>query len=148
MRSTPPDSAASANSARSPRSRRASVQRYSRAVGEALAGIQHDREVSPDGDLRVMWTHHTGVPGPGTESGPRQPLPSHLIRVMPAKGAGMPSDRNGRSLAVVGGGVIGLSVARRAALDGWSVRVHRTEEQRRLLGGGRHARAAQRGLAG
>ena len=32
------------------------------------------------------------------------------------------------SLAVVGGGVIGLSVARRAALDGWSVRVHRTDE--------------------
>ncbi|WP_375538286.1 glycine oxidase ThiO [Mycolicibacterium sp. CBMA 311] len=30
-------------------------------------------------------------------------------------------------LAVVGGGVIGLAVARRAALDGWSVRVHRTE---------------------
>ncbi len=30
------------------------------------------------------------------------------------------------SLAVVGGGIIGLSVARRAALDGWSVRVHRT----------------------
>lgn len=29
------------------------------------------------------------------------------------------------SLAVVGGGVIGLSVARRAARDGWSVRVHR-----------------------
>jgi glycine oxidase len=28
-------------------------------------------------------------------------------------------------LAVIGGGVIGLSVARRAALDGWSVRVHR-----------------------
>ncbi|WP_029118204.1 glycine oxidase ThiO [Mycobacterium sp. URHB0044] len=40
----------------------------------------------------------------------------------------MSSDRNGRSLAVVGGGVIGLSVARRAALDGWSVRVHRTQE--------------------
>lgn len=33
------------------------------------------------------------------------------------------------SLAVVGGGVIGLSVARRAALDGWSVRVHRTAER-------------------
>ncbi|MET4431136.1 MULTISPECIES: glycine oxidase ThiO [unclassified Mycolicibacterium] len=33
-----------------------------------------------------------------------------------------------RSLAVVGGGVIGLSVARRAALDGWSVRVHRTAD--------------------
>jgi glycine oxidase len=33
------------------------------------------------------------------------------------------------SLAVVGGGVIGLSVARRAALDGWSVRVHRTEDR-------------------
>ena len=30
------------------------------------------------------------------------------------------------SLAVVGGGVIGLSVARRAALDGWTVRVHRS----------------------
>ena len=34
-----------------------------------------------------------------------------------------------RSLAVVGGGVIGLSVARRAALDGWAVRVHRTDER-------------------
>ncbi|MGV0850635.1 glycine oxidase ThiO [Mycolicibacterium phlei] len=34
----------------------------------------------------------------------------------------------GRTLAVVGGGVIGLSVARRALLDGWSVHVHRTEE--------------------
>ena len=33
-----------------------------------------------------------------------------------------------RSLAVVGAGVIGLSVARRAALDGWSVRVHRGED--------------------
>jgi glycine oxidase len=31
-----------------------------------------------------------------------------------------------QSLAVVGGGVIGLSVARRAAQAGWSVRVHRT----------------------
>lgn len=34
-----------------------------------------------------------------------------------------------RTLAVVGGGVIGLSVARRAALDGWSVRVHRRPER-------------------
>ncbi len=33
------------------------------------------------------------------------------------------------ALAVIGGGVIGLAVARRAALDGWSVRVHR--DQRR-----------------
>ena len=33
-----------------------------------------------------------------------------------------------RSVAVIGGGVIGLSVARRAALDGWSVRVHRSDE--------------------
>ncbi|MET0996988.1 MAG: glycine oxidase ThiO [Mycobacterium sp.] len=32
------------------------------------------------------------------------------------------------SLAVVGGGVIGMSVARRAALDGWTVRVHRSDE--------------------
>lgn len=31
------------------------------------------------------------------------------------------------TLAVIGGGVIGLSVARRAALDGWSVRVHRAD---------------------
>jgi glycine oxidase len=33
------------------------------------------------------------------------------------------------SVAVVGGGVIGLSVARRAALDGWTVHVHRTDER-------------------
>ena len=37
--------------------------------------------------------------------------------------------RTGNTLAVVGGGVIGLSVARRAALDGWSVRVHRTDDR-------------------
>ena len=33
------------------------------------------------------------------------------------------------TLAVIGGGVIGLSVARRAALDGWTVQVHRTDER-------------------
>ena len=33
------------------------------------------------------------------------------------------------SLAVVGGGIIGLSIARRAAQAGWSVRVHRTAER-------------------
>ncbi len=33
------------------------------------------------------------------------------------------------SIAVIGGGVIGLSVARRAAQDGWSVTVHRTRER-------------------
>jgi glycine oxidase len=32
------------------------------------------------------------------------------------------------SLAVIGGGIIGLSIARRAARAGWSVRVHRTGE--------------------
>jgi glycine oxidase len=32
------------------------------------------------------------------------------------------------SVAVIGGGIIGLSVARRAALDGWTVRVHRGED--------------------
>lgn len=32
-----------------------------------------------------------------------------------------------RLLAVVGGGVIGLAVARRAAQDGWTVRLHRTD---------------------
>lgn len=36
--------------------------------------------------------------------------------------------RSNGTVAVVGGGVIGLSVARRAALDGWSVRVHTTGE--------------------
>jgi glycine oxidase len=30
---------------------------------------------------------------------------------------------------VVGGGVIGLAVARRAALDGWAVRLHRSDER-------------------
>lgn len=39
---------------------------------------------------------------------------------------GMPSELG--SLAVIGGGVIGLAVARRAAQAGWSVRVHRTAE--------------------
>jgi glycine oxidase len=34
-----------------------------------------------------------------------------------------------QSLAVIGGGVIGLAVARRAAQAGWSVRVHRTGER-------------------
>ena len=34
-----------------------------------------------------------------------------------------------QSLAVVGGGVIGLAVARRAAQAGWSVRVHHTGER-------------------
>src|SRR5260370_40829438 len=43
---------------------------------------------------------------------------------MPANGLGPPTG----SLAVIGGGVIGLSVARRAAQAGWSVRVHRTGE--------------------
>ncbi|MDV3129439.1 glycine oxidase ThiO [Mycobacterium sp. 21AC1] len=34
-----------------------------------------------------------------------------------------------RTLAVVGGGVIGLSIARRAALDGWTVQLHCTRER-------------------
>ncbi len=38
----------------------------------------------------------------------------------------MPSSTPAGLLAVIGGGVIGLSVARRAARAGWSVRVHRT----------------------
>ena len=33
------------------------------------------------------------------------------------------------TLAVIGGGVIGLSVARRAALDGWTVRLHASTER-------------------
>jgi len=41
---------------------------------------------------------------------------------MPTASSGPPTG----SVAVIGGGVIGLSVARRAAQAGWSVRVHRT----------------------
>ncbi|RFD25939.1 glycine oxidase ThiO [Mycobacterium uberis] len=41
----------------------------------------------------------------------------------------MPSGPPAGSLAVIGGGVIGVSVARRAAQAGWSVLVHRTREQ-------------------
>src|SRR4051794_14287968 len=44
---------------------------------------------------------------------------------MPAKGGTLTTTG---SLAVIGGGVIGLSVARRAAMDGWAVRVHRSDE--------------------
>jgi glycine oxidase len=40
----------------------------------------------------------------------------------------MPSSTPTGLLAVIGGGVIGLAVARRAARAGWSVRVHRTGE--------------------
>ncbi|MGP4057080.1 glycine oxidase ThiO [Mycobacterium sp. 4D054] len=39
----------------------------------------------------------------------------------------MPTQTRG-TLAVVGGGVIGLAVARRALQDGWAVRVHRAEQ--------------------
>src|SRR5690349_9925888 len=45
---------------------------------------------------------------------------------MPAKGGERVSEK---SIAVIGGGVIGLSVARRAALDVFSVRVHRAEDR-------------------
>lgn len=38
----------------------------------------------------------------------------------------MSQGRSAGSLAVIGGGVIGLAVARRAALEDWNVRVHRT----------------------
>ena len=47
MMSTPPASAASANSARSPRSRRASVQRYSDAVASLSPGVCTRRTVAP-----------------------------------------------------------------------------------------------------
>ena len=42
---------------------------------------------------------------------------------------GMPSGPAPGSLAVIGGGVIGLAVARRAAQVGWSVRVHRGDHK-------------------
>jgi glycine oxidase len=38
-----------------------------------------------------------------------------------------PAGRSG-TLAVIGGGIIGLSIARRAAADGWTVRVHRADQ--------------------
>ena len=40
------------------------------------------------------------------------------------------------SIAVVGGGVIGLSIARRAAADGWTVRVHRAQRGASWVAGG------------
>jgi glycine oxidase len=46
---------------------------------------------------------------------------------MPAKGEGILERSPNRALSVIGGGVIGLSIARRAAQDGWSVRLHRTD---------------------
>lgn len=42
---------------------------------------------------------------------------------------GMPSGPPLGTLAVIGGGVIGLAVARRAAQSGWSVRVHRSDHR-------------------
>lgn len=42
---------------------------------------------------------------------------------------GMPSGPPPGCLAVIGGGIIGLAVARRAAQAGWSVRVHRTDHR-------------------
>jgi len=52
---------------------------------------------------------------------------------MPAKGGNVAQETRAgagqRTLAVIGGGVIGLAVARRAALDGWSVRVHRGDDR-------------------
>jgi glycine oxidase len=52
--------------------------------------------------------------------------PARSIAGSPTRStAGSPA----RSLAVVGGGVIGLAVARRASLDGWEVRVHRSDER-------------------
>lgn len=62
------------------------------------------------------------------------PRPSHLIRVMPAKEAkglsgAMSDGPSDESLAVIGGGVIGLAIARSAALAGWTVRVHRSNER-------------------
>jgi glycine oxidase len=42
---------------------------------------------------------------------------------------GMPPGPPLGSLAVIGGGVIGLAVARRAAQAGWSVRVHRSDHK-------------------
>lgn len=44
---------------------------------------------------------------------------------MPAKGGKLTK----ASLAVIGGGVIGLAVARRALTAGWDVRVHRTDDR-------------------
>src|ERR1700691_4406152 len=44
-------------------------------------------------------------------------------------GSSGPTGPTTGSLAVIGGGVIGLSVARRAAQAGWSVRLHRTGDR-------------------
>ena len=62
---------------------------------------------------------------------------------MPAKGGVTQG-----TLAVIGGGIIGLAVARRAALDGWTVRVHRaTTRARRGSRAGCSPRTARAGPA-
>jgi glycine oxidase len=95
-------------------------------------------EVEPGAGEPITWVHtetltttvvsRHGSPGVVRKRGLRVDthlsLPSNLIRIMPAKGAKVPPHSG--SLAVIGGGVIGLSVARRAAQAGWSVRVHRS----------------------
>ncbi len=75
----------------------------------------------------------TGVPVAGLRVGGVSALTvTHLIRVMPAKEAkGKPVNSAGSGeLAVIGGGVIGLAVARRVAQAGLAVRVHRRTADR------------------
>src|SRR5690606_7050180 len=93
MMSTPPASAASANLARSPFSRRASVHRYNRAEARRSRG----------GSGRFGWegcTPSTVAALPWVCEHEEEPMPT---------------------LAVVGGGAIGLAAAWRAAEAGWSV---------------------------
>ena len=141
MMSTPPASAASANSARSPRSRRASVHRY-RVADASRAGRSRGRCHT----ARVMWDVDTGVPGTGAESGHRSwhlPLPSHLIRVMPAKGG-----RSCRADHWPSSAAASSACRSRAAPRSTAGRCACTAARTgRLLGGRRHARPAQRRLA-
>jgi glycine oxidase len=59
------------------------------------------------------------------------------LTVAPDPGhAGEGREMSKGTLAVIGGGVIGLSVARRAALDGWSVHVHRGDPGASWVAGG------------
>ena len=106
----------------------AQVQPALRRDGESRSGAHRDVSALAWNRVATRESRVTSGAESGRQSQPVRldlPLPSHLIRVMPAKGAEGCTDSG---LAVIGGGVIGLSVARRAAQAGWSVRVHRTGE--------------------
>ncbi len=147
--STPPASAASTNWARSPLSRRASVHRYSPRSARRSRGVRclTDWEACTPGTVVCYRGRiNTGVP---TDTGLRGGLPAPTVIPDPDHaGAGVRWREVTRSVSVVGGGVIGLSIAWRAAQSGWAGDVVRPGAgERCVVGGRRDAGAAVGGLA-